>query len=354
MTEPMTRCLLFAVIWGFCQDRSAAQDSTPLLPTDSLPSSWNYRQAPLGVVSSKIDELTQDLDEAHVRLGRRLFFDPILSDDGTMSCASCHRPDHGFASTQPLAIGIRGKTGKRNAPSIINRGLGRHQFWDGRAGTLEEQALQPIESADELGSSVAAVLMRLTADPTYRRQFDEAFNADTSGKETTSITAHNLALSIASFEKTLIAANSPVDQFRASQYESLTPQQRTGLWIFESRGKCWQCHSGDNFSDEQFHNTGVGFGKPDRDPGRRAVTGHPEDEFAMKTPTLRGIAQTAPFMHDGSIETLREVVEYYNQGGAANDPQLDRRIQPLKLTPDEVDALTAFLKALTPTNVFGR
>ena len=130
------------------------------------------------------------------------------------------------------------------------------------------------------------------------------------------VTTDNLAKAIASFERTLLSGNSKVDRFRASEYNALTKEARQGLWIFESRGGCWKCHSGPNLTDELFHNTGVGYGKPGRDEGRFGITGKSDDKFGFKTPTLRGVANTAPYMHDGSIKTLREVVEFYNKGGA--------------------------------------
>lgn len=335
---------------------STGQDTTKIdLPVDTLPATWDWHVPPLGLDSIPEPPTSNAPTEAKIRLGRRLFFDPILSDDHSMSCASCHRPDQGFASDQTVAVGVGGKKGPRNAPTILNRSFGQHFFWDGRATTLEEQALQPITNPVELGSSVEAVLQRLQADGSYLEQFAAAFGStDSQVTPNETITADNLAKAIASFERTLVVGNSPADQFRASRYESLTPRQRAGMWIFESRGKCWQCHSGGNLSDEKFHNTGVGFGTTNRDLGRYIVSKDEQDRFAMKTPTLRGIAQTAPYMHDGSVATLREVVEFYNKGGSPDDPDLDERIRPLKLTEDEVIALAEFLEALSPSDPFGR
>jgi cytochrome c peroxidase len=336
-----------------------SQEERVEIPRDELPATWNWRQPPLGLKAVGPSDDDPLLD-AKIALGRQLFFDPVLSADGSMSCASCHRPDHGFASPDPVALGVGKARGERNAPSILNRALGRHLFWDGRAASLEEQALQPITNSAELANpSLESVLDRLKRDSRYAALFDEAFppNGDAprpNGAGDTAITAESLARALASFERTLVVGDSPVDQFRASDYASLTPRQRTGMWIFESRGKCWRCHVGDNFTDEQFHNTGVGFGRNPRDTGRIRVTGDERDRFAMKTPTLRGVAKTAPYMHDGSIASLREVVEFYNKGGSPDDPLLDSRMEALNLSAEELDALVDFLEALTPVDSFNR
>ncbi len=328
-------------------------------PADTLPASWNWKELPLGITKSIEHPPENSATDEKIKLGRRLFFDPILSDDGSMSCASCHRPENGFASADVVSIGVDGVQGNRNVPTILNRGLGKNFFWDGREVTLEQQALQPIINPKELASSLDAVIGRLKSDAAYVDLFHAAFGSATEKTEVDSqpavaVSPENLAKALACFERTLIVGNSAVDQFRASKYESLTARQRTGMWVFESRGRCWQCHSGDNLSDEQFHNTGVSFGIPDRDLGRYSITKTENDRFAMKTPTLRGVAQTAPYMHDGSVPTLRAVVEFYSNGGSPKDPNLDSRIKPLNLTEEEIVALTDFLEALSPTKPFAR
>jgi cytochrome c peroxidase len=339
-------------IVGFAQDQKLEP------PTDSLPSDWDWSSPPLGISGLPAEPSDNPLTESKVRLGRRLFFDTILSDDGSMSCATCHRPEHGFASPQVVSIGVNNARGERNVPTLWNRAYGRHFFWDGRANTLEQQALQPIENPKELASSVPAVIARLAADASYQEAFRQAFaGADDGFVEsdlTRLITAENLAKAIASFERTLVVGNGPADQFRASEYGALTAQQRIGMWIFESRGKCWQCHSGDHLTDDHFHNTGVGYGREPRDVGRFGVTTRESDRFAMKTPSLRGISHSGPYMHDGSLATLRDVVSFYNQGGSPNDPGLDPLIRPLELNDAEVDALAEFLRALTPDELFAR
>ncbi len=278
-----------------------------------------------------------------IELGRRLFFDAILSEDGSTSCSTCHLPERAFAGDKPKAIGVMGRQGRRNVPSILNRALGTSQFWDGRAATLEEQALQPIQSPTELGSSIDAVLERLQAHPEYPAAFNAAF--------TDGVTADNLARAIAGFERSLLTGDSAVDRFRTNEFVALTDAERQGLWIFESRGQCWRCHSGPNFTDERFHNTGVSWGAEPTDLGRFEVTNDDSDRGKFKTPTLRNVALTAPYMHDGSIATLREVVEFYSRGGNDN-PNLDPIVKPLELTERDINHLLAFLEAVTGSTTY--
>jgi len=277
------------------------------------------------------------LTPAKIALGRKLFFDPILSRDGSLSCASCHLPEHAFSGTTPVAVGIDGLKGRRNAPTLQNRVYGRTQFWDGRATTLEEQALQPIENPRELGTTVDAALQRLKADADYARSFSEVFKEG--------VTSRNLARAIASFERSLLSGDSRVDRFRAGDFSALSDSERQGLWLFESRGQCWRCHSGRNFSDEAFRNTGVSWGGDPVDLGRFEVTGKDGDRGKFKTPTLRNVSLTAPYMHDGSLDSLKEVVEFYNRGGGGN-ARLDPLMKPLELSQADIENLTAFLKAL--------
>ena len=291
-----------------------------------------------------------ELTEARVALGRRLFFDPILSADKTVSCATCHRPDHGFASPEPIAIGIKGRKGKRNAPSLLNRAYGQKFFWDGRSTSLEEQAVKPIVNEVELGNSYEALLATLRSDDEIVASFATAFKAKEKAADSPAadlVTKQNIGRALAAFQRTLLIGNSPIDAFQAGDHGAMTTQERQGFWLFESRGGCWKCHSSVNYADENFHNTGVSFGSKDRDVGRFEVTKKSKDRFAFKTPTLRGVAHTAPYMHDGSLKTLKDVVNFYNKGGAPQDPALDERMEPLGLSDKEVDLLVAFLKALS-------
>ena len=274
-----------------------------------------------------------------VRLGRRLFFDPILSIDRTVSCASCHDPRHGFASPVARPPGVRGRRAARNAPTLLNRAYGRRHSWDGRAASLEEQVLLPITNPLEMDLPLALALERVRAEADYGAAFETAFGRppDTAA----------LADALALFIRTLMVGDSPVDRFRAGNAAALTARQKAGLWIFESKGGCWRCHSGDGFTDEAFHNTGVGVVKGVPEDGRVAVTGRPEDHGRFKTPTLRALTLTAPYMHDGSLATLEEVVAFYRRGGGANR-WLDPALKPLDLSEREAADLVAFLEALSP------
>ncbi len=292
---------------------------------------------PTGLGERRVPE-NNPLNWERVELGRRLFFDGRLSRDGTVSCASCHIPEQGFSSSDSVAIGVDGARGTRNSPTLLNRAYGASFFWDGRAATLEEQALQPIENPLEMGTKVSVVLERLRADAEYPRQFSAAYDGG--------ISAENLAKALASFQRVLLSGESAVDRFQGGDFSALTDEQRQGLWVFESRGRCWRCHRGPNYSDEQFHNTGVSWGQAPLDLGRFQVTGWDRDRGGFRTPTLRHVAITAPYMHNGSLKSLEEVVDFYSRGGTAN-PHLDPVIKPLQLTDKEQSALVAFLRSLT-------
>jgi cytochrome c peroxidase len=196
-----------------------------------------------------------------------------------------------------------------------------------------------------MGSSVEAVIKAIRGNATYVKQFRQAFADD--GKE--AVSQENLAKALASFERTLLLGDSPIDRFRASDATALTDAERQGLWLFESRGRCWRCHGGHDFTDGSFRNTGIGWGKAPIDLGRFTVTAREADVGKFKTPTLRGTALTVPYMHDGSLKTLRDVVQFYNKGGVKN-PNLDPIMQPLGLSESDVDHLVAFLKALSQTS----
>jgi cytochrome c peroxidase len=314
------------------------------IPKDTLPEKIDFESIPTGLESLPVAPEDNPMTAEKVALGRKLFFDPILSKDGTVSCATCHQPEHHFASPDAISIGFKGRKGRRNAPSLLNIGFGKTFFWDGRAATLEVQALQPINNEDELGGDVQTVIKALKADEEYVSMFATAFNHE-SDSDTESINETNLARAIASFERALVSGNSEVDRFRNLDYAALTREARQGLWIFESKGNCWQCHAGNNLTDEKFHNTGVSFGSEDRDEGRMEATGDEKDRFAFKTPSLRGVAKTAPYMHDGSMKTLREIVEFYNRGGSQNDEMLDKRLKPLNLSDEEIGFVVEYLKS---------
>lgn len=278
-----------------------------------------------------------------VALGRRLFFDPILSADRSVSCSSCHRPTHFFADTLALSVGARGARPTRNTPSILNAAYGGPFFWDGRVKTLEEQVLRPVTNPAEMALRLEEAVERLRADPTYRKGFETTFGGAGTAPPSP-VSRQNLARALSAYVRSLRSGGSPADLFVAGEVEMLSSHERDGYRLFIGKAGCTHCHAGPLLSDERLHNTGVGWGGPDA--GRFQFTGQVEDRGLFNTPSLRNVAETAPYMHDGSLRTLREVVEFYDRGGGAN-PNLDARIQPLSLTEPEIEALVAYLRALT-------
>lgn len=315
---------------------AAAQPRAPL-PQDTLPAGLPPARPPEGLPETYGDPKENPFTPARYTLGRKLFFDPILSADKTVACSSCHDPMHGFASVERFPLGVGGRRARRNAPTVQNRAFSTLQFWDGRALTLEDQVLRPIEDADEMGSTVDAALGRLRADVGYHKLFADA------GLEPT---RQELAFALALFVRRLTLGDSPVDRFRKGDVTALGNDERTGLWIYESKGRCWRCHSGPNFTDEGFHNTGVGVNAGTPEPGREAVTKEPQDRGCFKTPTLRGVAATGPYFHDGSADTLEAVIEFYRRQGQDN-PQRDPIMREIQLDAEDVPRLVAFLRALS-------
>jgi cytochrome c peroxidase len=257
-----------------------------------------------------------------VALGRQLFFDRRLSRDGSIACATCHNPNRTFSTPLSVATGVGGRQGRRNPPALINRAYGRTFFWDGRTRSLEEQVLQPIQDPNEMNLTLAELSARLQMD------------------------AQTIARALASYVRNILSGNSLYDRFVNGDRSALSKEQQLGLQIFRGKGNCTACHIGPNFTDEQFHNTGVAW-QDGRfiDEGRFAVSSNPRDHGAFKTPTLREVSRTAPYMHDGSIASLEEVIEFYSEGGRPN-PFLDAEIHPRNFTVDEKHALIAFLHSL--------
>jgi cytochrome c peroxidase len=294
-------------------------------------------KVPLGVELYRPAPSDNRLTPARIALGRRLFFDRRLSRDGTLSCASCHEPRRAFTDGRAVAQGLGGARGRRNSPTLVNRAWGSSFFFDGRARSLEDLALQPILDPTELGSTTDAALS--LARSSYRSRFRAAFDAEAS--------LEFIAKALASYLRTILVGNSAFDRFAAGNDAALTTSARRGRTLFNGKAGCGQCHSGTNFTDEEFHNTGVAWRTGVlTDEGRASVTGAPTDRGAFKTPTLREISRTAPYMHDGSLATLNDVIEYYD-GGGANNPTLDSNLRPLKLSPTEKGDLAAFLTSLT-------
>jgi cytochrome c peroxidase len=273
---------------------------------------------------------------SRVELGRRLFFDASLSADGRVSCATCHIPERAFADTVPVSAGVYGRAGSRNAPSLLNVTYRSPLFWDGRANRIEEQVLLPLQSATEMDRSLDALVAGLAERADYRSAFQRAFQRD--------VNAEDVARALASFVRTLRSGGSAFDRYRNGEAEALSEEALRGFALFTGRAGCSGCHAGPSFSDDDFHNTGIAVGSGD--PGRFGVTGVPADRGAFRTPSLRNVNATPPYMHDGSVATLEEVLEFYDGGGADN-PNRDPRLRPLRLSSEEKRELLAFLTSLT-------
>jgi cytochrome c peroxidase len=292
-----------------------------------------------------------------IALGRRLYYDPQLSSDSTISCATCHSPENGFSDDESVSTGVGGKKGTRHSPTVINSAYNTLQFWDGRAPSLEKQAEGPVENPVEMGHSLPGVEKRLMADARYREEFKKAWGTD-------QITYEMVEKSIASFERTVLSGNSPFDRFYYGHDKTaLSPAAQRGLKRFldPKKGNCNACHTiGEKyalFTDNKFHNVGVGAKSNGTfaDLGRYEQTHVDADKSAFKTPMLRNITQTGPYMHDGSLKTLKDVIDHYVGGGSSN-PYLDKEIHPLDqvLTFNDRKDLLAFLESLTgklPANI---
>jgi cytochrome c peroxidase len=297
---------------------------------------------PLGIDKSWSD-LAEPPTPERVRLGRWLYYDTRLSADNTVACVTCHKPENAFSETTPVSTGIRGQKGGRKAPTFINAAwaLMPHMFWDGRAASLEEQALGPIANPIEMGNTHEGMIESLKKVGGYSKYFQEAFGSP-------EITKERVADAIAGYERTRMSGNSPYDRWKAGDESAVNEQVKLGDKLFFDKAGCNQCHLGYNFTDTLFHNLGVGWDpatKELKDQGRFMVTKDENDLGAFKTPTIREATKRAPYMHDGSVATLREVVELYNRGGEAN-PHLDPKIKPLGLTEEEKAALVAMMESL--------
>jgi cytochrome c peroxidase len=310
--------------------------------------------APLGVPVD-LARLPNAPTPARIRLGRWLFFDRRLSADGAISCATCHQPQYAFSGRTPVAVGIGGHTGRRKVLPIINLALQTRPtlfrngpeppfFWDGRAPSLERQALQPVVNPDEMGSTESAMIRTLSGIRGYRASFNDAFG---DGR----ITPTRVAQAIADYERTRMSGNSPFDRWKAGDPVAISEAAKLGASLFEGKAQCAHCHGGNSLSGGGFHNTGVGWDPRTRtfaDPGHYLPTqGTVFEDWpgTFKAPTLREVSRHPPYMHDGSIATLREVVKFYNRGARPN-PYLDGFIHPLGLTARENDALVALINTL--------
>ncbi|QQS45826.1 MAG: cytochrome-c peroxidase [Acidobacteriota bacterium] len=313
------------------------------------------------------------LTPAKIELGRKLFFDQRLSIDGTVSCATCHKPELGFTDGKPVAEGVMGRTGARNSMTLLNVTFVNALFWDGRAETLEEQAIQPLTNPLEMGNGThAEVVERLRAIPDYVDDFRRAFGGE--------VTIERVGMALASFERTLVSGDSPFDRFMAGDETALSPEARQGLAVFRGRGRCSRCHLISEqmpfFTNFAYQNTGVAANHPNfeslarraaaaavsdnakelidrlgREPGgqelgRILISYQLFDLGAYRTPSLRNVGITAPYFHDGSAKTLADVVRFYNNGGGMNI-NIEAELHPLGLSEGEQRDLVGFLESLT-------
>lgn len=307
------------------------------------------------------------LTRAKIELGRQLYFDGRLSSDGTISCASCHHPDEGYGRATQFGVGVGEQTGDRNSPISYNRIVSSAQFWDGRAASLEEQAAGPIANPIEMGNTHEAAIKTISDIEGYRVQFARIFP----GK---GINIDTVTQAIASFERAIVTATAPYDHYERvlaiqraygedideleeedpelfEEYQAslagsaaMSDSAKNGRDLFFSdRVGCTACHAGANFTDELYHNIGVGMDAESPDLGRYKVTNNEKDKGAFKTPTVRNVALSAPYMHDGSQKTLMEVVEWYAKGGHPN-PHLSDKIKKIDLTEQEKKDLVAFME----------
>jgi cytochrome c peroxidase len=268
-----------------------------------------------------------------IALGKQIFWDKRLSGDGSVACVSCHLPEHGWADPRQFSVHVGGARSPRHSPTLVNRLFSERQGWAGSFDSLEDFTRRDVTRRDG-----RMVFQHLAAIPGYQHVFHQVFG--------TEVSADGIAQAVASYMRTILSGNSAYDRFRAGDQSALSPAARRGLGLFEGKARCVRCHAGPNFTDEGYQNLGVGLGKENPDLGRYQVTKREAHKGAFKTPTLRDVARRPPYMHDGSLRTLGEVIALYDNGGLPN-PGLSPEIAPLHLTAEERDDLVAFLESLT-------
>ncbi len=296
-------------------------------------------QVPLGLPALPVPA-DNPMSVEKVELGKMLYFDKRLSKDGTVSCATCHDPQKAWAEHTPTSTGIGAQVGGANSPTVINAAYAKAQFWDGRAATLEEQALGPIENPIEMGHKLDDMIPQLNALAGYNAQFQKVFQTD--------VTADGIAKAIAAFERTVLSGNSPYDKFKAGDEAALTDVQKKGMQLFDDVG-CSTCHGEPMFSSYRYYNAGVGMDKETPDAGRMAVTKEEKDLGKYRVPSLREVANTVPYFHDGSCDTLEKAVAMMAGGGIANDnlSGVLKGIGTKEISAEDQAAIVEFLKALS-------
>ena len=276
------------------------------------------------------------LTDASIELGRKLFFEPRISASGLMSCASCHNPSLNWEDGLPTGVGHGHQKLSRSTPTILNAAWNKANFWDGRAETLEEQALGPIAAPREMNMPLAEMLEVLNTIPGYKKLFEEAYPDEGISEET-------VAKAIANFERTIVSGEAPFDRWIAGSEDAISEEAKRGFALFNTKANCSKCHSGWNFSDSSFHDIGLNT----NDKGRGGFLGFDSMNHLFKTPTLRNVAERAPYMHNGSEATLEDAIDLYNKGGRVKRDTLSKDIVPLNLDGQEVEDLIAFLKTLS-------
>ena len=355
-----------------------APGQAPPLPKQGLlaePRSSNQVGFPAALTASVVPPASP-LTPAIVALGEKLFFDGRLSGDGTVACATCHDPARAFTDGRPASVGIHGRVGQRNAPTVLNALYNKTQFWDGRVNTLEQQAALPITNPFEMGSAtIDDAVSRIAGDKDYQSQFMQAFGRG--------VNKQDMLRAIATYERTLVSFDSPFDQFMAGDANAISDSAKRGWELFNTKARCNLCHALTDsqrdvtvFTDNDFHNIGIGIlrhrvGSLAQQAEHELAQGHLEvvdaaaitsemsvlgrflitkkqsDIASFKTPDLRNVLVTGPYFHDGSMQSLWDVVDHYNKGDGVTDPWLDEDMQPLALTEPEIDDVVAFLASLT-------
>jgi len=388
LVSKVKRVLILVMIVGgivtlfFGCERSAKTESSklPTPETDPLaqPKSLQQVGAPVEMTGEKIPADNPQTPEK-ISLGQRLFLDRRLSVDGTVSCSTCHDPKLAFTDRRPTSFGVKGRVGQRNAPTVLNALYNKTQFWDGRVNTLEEQAALPIVNAVEMGHpNLDAAVAQIAAIEEYQQAFRAVFGRSPNGPD--------LLRAIASYESTQLSFDSPFDHFIAGEKNAIDDSAKRGWELFNNQARCNKCHAltdtqrdVTNFTDNDFHNIGIGIIRHnvvalarqadqliktgdtaaiDRAAiqsdmsalGRFLVTKQEKDIASFKTPNIRNVLVTGPYFHDGSQETLWDVIDHYNKGDGLQNPYLDEDIQPLALTESDIDDLVAFMASLTSAN----
>jgi cytochrome c peroxidase len=313
-----TGCLVF--VWAAL---AAAQSIAPVPPLGLPPFVW---------------PVDNPYSPAKAELGRILFFDGRLSSNGTVSCAFCHVPAHAFSGTTAFSLGVDGQPTGRHTPTLINRAWGKSEFWDGRSPTSEAQVIIPVTNPHEMGMTADGVVAKLSEIKGYAPLFEAAFGDP-------QITFARVAQALATFQRMIVSGNSAYDRYAAGDKPALSKQAKAGLDFFNGKGECAECHTGPNFTDEKFANLGVGMAAAHPDPGREAVTHKKSDFGRFKVPTLRDLGRRGPFMHDGSLQTLGDVLDFYARGGIPN-PHVDDRLLKFYMDEETRRDLLVFLDSL--------